>query len=211
MKNWETKCNWCGTWFILPTKIAKDYYRISGKAYCTKKCGRSALRKSSSETMSRTNRKYASERMRRKNPMFSPACREKVSLTLKRMNWRPKVQGGNGRSLPVPQALLAAALGWQTEWSVPTGRDYFHGNGDGLASVYKIDVAEPYLKIAIEVDGRGHNRAKIRKQDQKKEHFLVGKGWTMLRFSNQQVMENLNECVQTVMSTISKLKETTLT
>jgi very-short-patch-repair endonuclease len=77
-------------------------------------------------------------------------------------------------------------------------------NPDRLPSHYKIDVANEALKIAIEVDGVSHGMLTRQEQDRKKERFLRRCGWTVLRFSNQDVMERLGECVQTVLSTISK-------
>jgi very-short-patch-repair endonuclease len=83
--------------------------------------------------------------------------------------------------------------------------------GSGFPPCYKVDIGEPTLKIAIEVDGMSHNSLERRKQDRKKEAFLRGLGWTVLRFSNREVTERLEECVQTVLSIISKSKARTRT
>lgn len=123
------------------------------------------------------------------------------------MGWKPTVQGGNGKPPPVPQMLLASALGWQMEVSIATGRT----RKDGYPPAYKADIAEPALKVAIEVDGMSHSANDRKEQDLKKEECLRGLGWTVLRFSNLEVTEHLAECVQTVMSTISKSKAPTPT
>jgi very-short-patch-repair endonuclease len=81
----------------------------------------------------------------------------------------------------------------------------------GKPHCYKIDVANRTLKIAIEVDGGSHGTLERKAQDARKEEFLVGCGWVVLRFSNKAVTERLAECVQTVLSTISKSRTRTLT
>ena len=77
----------------------------------------------------------------------------------------------------------------------------------GVPTHYKLDIADAANRVAIEVDGPSHSTLARKEQDARKDAFLAGSGWTVLRFSNQQVMERLEECVQTVMSTISKLKD----
>jgi saccharopine dehydrogenase (NAD+, L-lysine-forming) len=76
---------------------------------------------------------------------------------------------------------------------------------------FKLDIANKPLKVCVEVDGSSHNSLKVAAADKRKEDFLTGEGWTVLRFSNEQVMEHLEECVQKVLSSISRLKETTTT
>ena len=55
-------------------------------------------------------------------------------------------------------------------------------------------------KLAVEVDGRTHKKDR----DAIRDSFLRKLGWKVLRFSNEAVTERLEECVQTVLSTISK-------
>jgi very-short-patch-repair endonuclease len=82
---------------------------------------------------------------------------------------------------------------------------------DGMPSHYKIDLAFPDIMLAIEIDGGSHASITRKASDQRKDRFLVGLGWTVLRFTNKEVLRNLTSCVQTLMSTISKLKEHTST
>src|SRR5665213_4568979 len=175
-----------------------------GRAFCSTEHQQEWRAKLSSKTMAKTNRKYASARMTARNPMARPSVREKVSATLKAMNWKPTVRGGNGQPLPLPQLRLSKALKWPTEWIVRTGQ-----KGNGLPTHFKVDIANPNLMIAIEVDGFSHVTLARKEQDGRKEAFLRGHGWTVLRFLNRDVMEDLAACVQTVMSTISKLKKST--
>ena len=74
----------------------------------------------------------------------------------------------------------------------------------GYPTCYKVDVCNPALKIAVEVDGNSHCPISRQEQDRKKDALLSGLGWTVLRFSNRQVMTDLEGCVRKVLSTISK-------
>jgi very-short-patch-repair endonuclease len=69
---------------------------------------------------------------------------------------------------------------------------------------YKLDIANPTSLIAIEVDGTSHAARSRQAQDRKKEQVLAGLGWTVLRCTNQDVMEHLQECVQMVWSITSR-------
>jgi hypothetical protein len=82
--------------------------------------------------------------------------------------------------------------------------DCWPGPGSGWPTHYKIDIANPKEMVAIEVDGHSHDCLSRKEQDARKDMFLTSKGWKVLRFSNQQIQENVEDCVQTVMSTISK-------
>jgi hypothetical protein len=157
--------------------------------------------------MAAMNRRSASERMRLRNPMQRQDVRSKVSNTLRAMGWKPPVRGGNGRGLTVPQALLGSVFDLETEVAVKTRIP----RGNGFPPCYKLDLADRDLRIGIEVDGVSHCSIQRQEQDVKKQDFLQSIGWTVLRFTNRQVMEHLGECVQTVVSTIWKSTPTTTT
>lgn len=192
-----SKCENCGS-EVEMTKSKKEHRRRIGILLCSH-CTKERQRKISSETMSRTNRIYSSERMKKNNPMYKEDVRAKVSTTLRAMGWKPTVRGGNGTGPTVHQMLLASALGWEMEVVVPTGH---WRDGSGYPTCYKIDIANPSLKIAIEVDGESHSSFLTKERDKKKERFLVGKGWKVVRFTNKDVGSDLNGCVKTVLSMI---------
>jgi hypothetical protein len=148
--------------------------------------------------------------MTKNNPMKRKEVREKLSATLKRIGHKPPVLGGNGRPPTPSEMKLSKTLGapWKMQTIVKTG--CWRG-ANGFPSCYKIDLGHEELKLGIEIDGRSHCPLERQAQDVKKEKFLRGRGWTVLRFSNKAVMEHLEDCVLEVKSTISKLKERTLT
>ena len=131
----------------------------------------------------------------------------KVSQSLKEMGHGPTIRRGNGHGPTTQEQMLAEALGWTTEFAVPTKIP----KGNGYPTCYKIDVAAPWLKVGIEIDGNSHCVIERQQQDRKKEECLAGLGWTILRFTNKQVTQDLAGCVRTVLSTTSKLKQTITT
>lgn len=136
-------------------------------------------------------RKKCSERMKKNNPSKLQENVEKISTT-KRANgtlnvWHG-IRGGNGQETPVPQKILALALGWELEVAIPTKKS----RGSGYPSCYKIDIANHKLKIGIEVDGCSHYGDKRRERDQKKQQLLESQGWKILRFTNKEVMNDLS-------------------
>jgi very-short-patch-repair endonuclease len=69
---------------------------------------------------------------------------------------------------------------------------------ESLPNSYKVDIASPQHKLAIEVDGNSHKTTKWKFLDKRKEAVLSALGWSVLRFWNQEVTENLEMCVQKV-------------
>ena len=114
------------------------------------------------------------------------------------MGHKPKIQGGNGRGPTIHQLALATALGWEMEVIVPTKIK----KGNGYPSCYKIDIGNPILRIGIEVDGSSHMALVRQEQDKRKDLFLISLGWKVLRFKNKEVEEDLQGCVQKVLSMI---------
>jgi hypothetical protein len=143
--------------------------------------------------------------------MARPSVREKVSQSLKAMGHRPAVMGGNGRGMTRPQAALLEALAAQGVEMVAEHAVSGWGRVPGYPNHYKLDLASPALMLGVEVDGFSHAARSRQAQDRKKEHWLGEHGWRVLRFTNQEVTEHLADCVQTVMSTISRSRGITTT
>jgi|GEM_PF-4419915 len=193
------KCFWCGTEIESPTKNQKESFRRSGRAYCSKYCGQKYRNLVSSETMKKTNYKYASQRLKTNNPMFIAENRIKMSYTLKNKKHKPAIQGGNGKGLTKPQKMLFNELNKKYKPYV----EYVISTKDkdrscNYPNCYKIDIALPVFKIAIEVDGNSHSTRERKKQDEKKDNFLLNIGWQVIRISNQQILNNLNYCLQKI-------------
>lgn len=202
----EAPCSICGLAFLL-TSNQRSYFKRSGRAICSGPCRTAALKTRRRGSPPEEERRRLSERMRTRNPMQDPEVRSRMSETLRLRGHRPRRRGGNGRGPTEPQRLLAEALGWEMEFVVKTGRP----RQAGRPTHYKLDIANPHLMMAIEVDGGSHCPLARQEQDARKSAWLIGAGWQVLRFSNQEVTADLAACVQTVMSTISKSSALTLT
>lgn len=126
-----------------------------------------------------------------KNPMYSDEVRERARNSLLLSGHQPKIRGGNGRPLPVPQKKLLEALGsaWKSEVVVCTKM----GRYSGYPSCYKIDIGNMDNKIGIEVDGGSHQSRERQSQDIKKVQFLKGLGWNILRITNSRALELCNQ------------------
>jgi hypothetical protein len=134
--------------------------------------------------------KEASMRMIKNNPSKNPLNIGKAQKTKAERGilhlWTGK-RGGNGKLTPA-QVLLSECLGWQMEYPISLGkrtREY--------PTCYKVDVAFPEKKIAIEIDGKGHLMKLNMEKDLKKTQKLKELGWKVLRFTNLEIMTTLSK------------------
>ncbi|WP_409565965.1 endonuclease domain-containing protein [Paracoccus sp. PS1] len=127
------------------------------------------------------------------NPSKRPEVAAKVSRTLRRIGHKPSVRGGNGKGLTGPQSALLAALGagWVPEHVVNVWKGTRQA---GIPGHYKIDIANPALMIAIEVDGSSHCPKARQEQDDRKSAFLAGEGWSVFRVSNEKALSLSTTC-----------------
>jgi very-short-patch-repair endonuclease len=72
-------------------------------------------------------------------------------------------------------------------FQVNTGRS---SKFENAAHLYKIDVAFPNIKLAVEVDGSYHDWESQKSKDAEKDKFLISLGWFVLRFSSKAVMRD---------------------
>lgn len=61
--------------------------------------------------------------------------------------------------------------------------------------IYQYDFAFPDLKIDVEIDGATHNLEKVKKIDQRRDKFSNDNGWTVLRFTANQVKRDVIGCI----------------
>ena len=81
---------------------------------------------------------------------------------------------------------------------------------------YHIDEAIPDLKLAVEVDGCfwhscpdcGHEGPdETKAYDSRKESYLRNRGWTILRFWEHEINEDILSCIEQVKITVTSLNE----
>lgn len=130
--------------------------------------------------------------------MRDPAAREKMRRSLRGRTFLAR--GGNG-TLTEPQQRLAQALGLPMEYAIITA-PVTH-RFPSLPHCYKVDIADPERRLAIEVDGRTHKLRKWRFLDQRKAAVLSALGWSVLRFSNREVLQDLPAVLERVAASIA--------
>lgn len=199
-----TPCHMCAKPADI-TGFQIQQFNSTARAYCSRECSNAYRSLRSSETMRATNAKHGASFMGRNQKPPTIAMRAQISAKLKAAGHRPKARGGNGRP-PTPAemvlAFLLTPLGFVMQPAIPTKM----GKGSGYPPAYKPDAGHWTLKVAIEADGPSHSSR--RHLDAKKDACLSGLGWTVLRFSNAQILED----PATVLASItSKLRNCTPT
>lgn len=64
---------------------------------------------------------------------------------------------------------------------------------------YRLDVAIPDKRIAIELDGHEYHKTKYqRTHDAKRDRWLYGQGWTVLRFTGTEIHADLDRCIDEI-------------
>lgn len=194
-------CQHCGKEFMADKK---------DRQFCSKSCrskqlyiDRPELRESSRQSMNEirqrpeVQRKLDQHLNSKSNPFHDPVVKAKAKAALREKGYA-HLTGGNGQGLTVPQMLLQQRLGWTAEYVVPTRA----ARNSGLPSHYKIDLAEPVLKIAIEIDGQSHEAIAAKERDAKKDSFLELRGWRVLRFKNREILEEIDHVVMKIMEAV---------
>ncbi|MDZ7955423.1 endonuclease domain-containing protein [Nostoc sp. DedQUE09] len=79
---------------------------------------------------------------------------------------------------------------------------------------YSIDVPVvdfycPELKLAIEIDGNSHFQEGAQVYDYERQCFLESKGTCFLRFTNQQVYQELEGAIAMIAQTVCQLRKIT--
>src|SRR6516162_482507 len=135
---------------------------------------------------------------KKENPMRDPAAVARMAATLRRIGHKPKKRGGNGQGFTSAQHVILNWLDsdWIPEFVVPT----LIPRGSGYPTCYKVDVANPKEKIAIELDGYSHSGKRLA-ADRKKDALLTSLGWHVFRLKNADALK---------MCTISRSPDTLL-
>ncbi|WP_311765621.1 endonuclease domain-containing protein [Peribacillus frigoritolerans] len=70
---------------------------------------------------------------------------------------------------------------------------------------YRIDVALPEYRLAIECDGKDfHSSKKAKAHDRKRDAYLKSIGWKTLRFSGSTINGNMSKVITRIESEIQK-------
>lgn len=207
----ELKCEWCGTSFRRerrqrfcgPSCSAKwrmsrpDFVASLHTPQRAEACRQAMQRlRRNPKAMEKLRRYLPSDRNPFRNPVKRAEAQNKAHRKLMASGYR-MLNGGNGKGPTRPQLMLVSLLGWPTKYVVPTK------GLPGYPSHYKLDIANPERRVAIEVDGQSHSSKAVRAKDIKKTRFLEERGWTVLRFRNAEVLKDLPAVLQVIRQTLS--------
>jgi very-short-patch-repair endonuclease len=67
-----------------------------------------------------------------------------------------------------------------------------------LPNAYKVDLADPERHLAIEIDGGSHKSLRVQEIDRKKTNALSCLGWSVLRFTNEEVLNSPLDVVEKI-------------
>lgn len=179
----QKKCGFCGKVFDLSWPSAPHRF-----------CSRSCASRWKHTQQSFRERFYTAARAKNisialTGRTLSLKTRKAISERLKHAGCKPRIHGGNGTGPTKSERILLNAL---------PNTIYNYVVKTGSRRRYLIDVALPNLKIAVEVDGPSHRALSVKKRDHEKEAFLKAHGWTVFRFTNEQVLQNLAECLKAI-------------
>jgi hypothetical protein len=205
-----TNCSLCNVQIEISRTQRTNFLR-TGKAYCSSKCGKSVqmlafLKEGSEYRKSKEFRLSSSERMKKNNPMWMDGVKEKMIESSKGKTFLSR--GGNGQ-LTKHQMMLHLATGYPMEHPIETAtvKHLFKS----VPNAYKVDLAVVESKLAIEVDGASHKLKKWKFLDKRKTEILNSLGWTVIRFTNQEVETNLRKCLKTIFKQIETIQSKQLT
>jgi very-short-patch-repair endonuclease len=69
---------------------------------------------------------------------------------------------------------------------------------------YIVDFYCSAARLILEVDGSQHYEAKTRENDRERDTYLAGLGFTVLRFSDREVFENINGVLERIWDYVDK-------
>jgi very-short-patch-repair endonuclease len=72
---------------------------------------------------------------------------------------------------------------------------------------FVLDFYSPEIKLAIEIDGESHFQEGAAQYDNERQIFIESAGINFLRFTNNQVYENLNGVLETIAHKIRELRQ----
>ena len=71
---------------------------------------------------------------------------------------------------------------------------------------FVLDFYSPEIKLAIEIDGESHFQEEAAQYDRERQIFIESTGINFLRFTNNQVYENLNGVLEIIAQKIRELR-----
>ena len=150
-------------------------------------------------------------RMTENNPSHNPEVIKKALQTKEKNNnlhvWKGQ-RGGNGKISNAENCLLSfcTSLGFLYNKAIATSTIRKQFPNEHYGNNYKPDFTNFDIKLCIEIDGDTHNSPKVRELDKKKEFCLSLLGYKTIRFTNQQVFEDIENVKHIIIQEIERIK-----
>lgn len=152
------------------------------------------------------NRSKSSERMKKNNPMKNDVAREKMISALKQNQRNCFNNCGNGHVSYVESLLIDDMIKLGFVYNLPintrAARERFPEKR--YAYNYKPDFVHVGLKLCVEIDGTNHTNSKEIERDKKKEDCLRFLGYSTIRFTNEQVINEYEYVLNRIREELSE-------
>lgn len=194
------ECEWCGKEFKVESRSKQRFCSTScsalwrNSALGSNKMSEEAKQKMSKALKNRWKdaefRKNNYIRMTENNPVHMNGVIEKaVSTRLKNGSYRNNYKYGNGKISEYEQKYFDkfTKLGFVYNFAIPTKVAKRAFPEDRFADNYKPDFVNLKSKVCVEIDGKTHESAEQKKLDAKKDKCLKFLGFTVVRFSHNDI------------------------
>lgn len=156
-------------------------------------------------------RKKVITRMTTNNPVYMEGVVQKTNNTKEQkgiLHTWCGIRGGNGRLSPCEQLLYDFCIdnGFVYNKAINTYSLRKQYPEKHLAFNYKPDFTNFQYKLCIEVDGDSHKSVTGRLEDEKKEFCLNCLGYTVIRFTNNMIKNNIEAVKNAILKSLQELK-----
>ena len=63
------------------------------------------------------------------------------------------------------------------------------------------------VKLVIELDGKIHDFIEVKRNDEQRENGLISSGYVVIRFSNEEVFQDIEKVLQTIKNKVIELSK----
>lgn len=162
--------------------------------------------------MSKEGSAILSQKAYERNQYFknNPEIRKRIGQKIRKkmLNGKSPIKFGgyigNGYISKHEAILLTELLKHDKRWiyNYPIKTGYYYKDKYNYPSNYKVDLAFPEHKLAVEVHGEGHKNIKSRKKDEKKQALLRKLGWKILEIWNYEIDNDISDCVKKILQSL---------
>jgi len=99
------------------------------------------------------------------------------------------------QNMPLPEVILWQRIKAKQLLGLKFRRQYSVGK-------YIVDFYRPEKKLAIEIDGDTHYNEQAKRYDSKREIFIANYGIKIIRFTNLEIIRNINGAIEKIMKSL---------